>query len=108
MMVEASGRSAAETAQLLKQASPRLLLSTGFREPTPAQIASFDKAGVAATMVSAGAPETALLADGRGAGVGTLAARGVTLFTSDRAADLWDALEDSDREGLPCLEGENA
>jgi glycerophosphoryl diester phosphodiesterase len=106
VMVEASGRSAAETAQLLKQAGPRLLLSTGFREPTPAQVASFDKAGVAAAMVSAGAPETALLADGRGASVGALAARGVTLFTSDRAAEMWDALEDTNREGRPCLEGE--
>lgn len=111
MMVEASGRSAAETAQLLKQATPRLLISTGPREPTPALIASLDAARVEAVMVTGGRPgdrpDDRFLADGKGNAFGALAARGVTLFASDRAADAWDALEDSNRDGALCLEGDN-
>lgn len=107
-MVEASGRSAAETAQLLRQASPHLLVSTGFREPTPSQVAAFDKAGVAASLDISGAPEARLLADGKGAAIGDLAARGVTLFVTTRAAEAWDALEDTRRDGDSCLEGEEA
>jgi glycerophosphoryl diester phosphodiesterase len=109
MMVEASGQTPAETMSLARLANPRLLVSAGRREPTPALVAALDKARLSAAMTSGG-PEGAraddrLLAEDKGAGFGALAARGVTLFASDRAADAWDALEDAERDGAPCIEG---
>jgi glycerophosphoryl diester phosphodiesterase len=109
MMLSASGRNAAETAQLLKLANPRMLVFTGTREPAPELIARLDAAGVEAITGTLGPAGTRLddryLADGDGREYAALAARGVALIASDQPAKAWAALEDADRDGTICLTG---
>ncbi len=109
MMLSASGQTAAETADLLRRATPKLLIFTGTREPDPALIARLDAAGVEAITGTLGRPGQRLddryLADGDGSEYADLAARGVTLIASDQPVEAWRALKAADRDGTICLTG---
>jgi glycerophosphoryl diester phosphodiesterase len=112
MMVSASGRTPAETAALLREATPRMLGFTGTREPDPALIARMDAAGVEAITGTLGRPGQRLddryLADGNGSEYADLAARGVALIASDQPVEAWRALKKADRDGTICLTGRKA
>lgn len=112
MMVSASGRTPAETAALLREATPRMLGFTGTREPDPALIARMDAAGVEAIIGTLGRPGQRLddryLADGNGSEYADLAARGVALIASDQPVEAWRALKKADRDGTICLTGRKA
>lgn len=109
IMVSASGRTPAETAALLHEANPRMLLFTGTREPDAATIAALDAAGVEAITGTLGRPgqrlDDSYLADGDGSEYAALAARGVTLVASDQPVEAWRALKQADRDGTICLTG---
>jgi glycerophosphoryl diester phosphodiesterase len=109
MMVSASGRTPAETAALLREATPRMLMFTGTREPDPALIARMDAVGVEAITGTLGQPGQRLddryLADFDGSEYAELAARGVTLIASDQPVEAWRALKKANRDGTICLTG---